>query len=107
MFRYIGVRGLSPYTHIKGAVRWMCDVATNAGEARLAEILKQRFPQATGVEVRDISGGCGAMYEVWVEAPDFKGLSRVKQHKLITQTLKSEIQDMHGLRISTTVPEES
>lgn len=25
------------------------------------------------------------MYEVWVEAPDFKGLSRVKQHKLITQ----------------------
>lgn len=25
------------------------------------------------------------MYEVWVEAPDFKGLSRVKQHKLITE----------------------
>lgn len=32
-----------------------------------------------------LTGGCGAMYEVWVEAPDFKGLSRVKQHKLITQ----------------------
>lgn len=40
----------------QAAVRWMCDAAANAGEVRLADILKQRFPQATGVEVRDISG---------------------------------------------------
>ncbi|MPC25785.1 bolA-like protein 3 [Portunus trituberculatus] len=88
---------------LRPQARWLCDSA-GPGSARLMTLLKDRFPQATAVEVEDISGGCGAMYEVWVEAPDFKGLSRVKQHKLITETLKAEIQDMHGLRITTTLP---
>lgn len=53
----------------------------------------------------DISGGCGAMYEILVESVEFKGISRVKQHQLITNTLKNEIKEMHGLRIHTSVPE--
>lgn len=53
----------------------------------------------------DISGGCGAMYEIIVETKEFKGLSRVKQHQLITDALKSEIKDMHGLRIHTSIPD--
>lgn len=52
----------------------------------------------------DVSGGCGAMYEIIVESSEFKGISRVKQHQMITDTLKEEIKDMHGLRIHTTVP---
>ncbi|XP_076046270.1 bolA-like protein 3 [Oratosquilla oratoria] len=75
-----------------------------SGEARLAQLLRERFPEATAIEIQDISGGCGAMYEVWVEAPDFKGLKRIKQHQMITETLKEEIKDMHGLRITTSVP---
>ena len=43
------------------------------------------------------------MYEVYVEAPDFKGVRAVRQHQMITDALKAEIKDMHGLRISTTV----
>ena len=43
------------------------------------------------------------MYEVYVEAPDFKGVRAVRQHQMITDTLKAEIKDMHGLRISTAV----
>ncbi|KAK8394827.1 hypothetical protein O3P69_005952 [Scylla paramamosain] len=69
---------------LRPQVRWLCESA-GPGSTRLVTLLKERFPQATAVEVEDISGGCGAMYEVWVEAPDFKGLSRVKQHKLITE----------------------
>ncbi|KAG0717692.1 BolA-like protein 3 [Chionoecetes opilio] len=88
-------------------VRRLCDAVAGSGPARLEGLLRKRFPQATAVEVQDISGGCGSMYEVWVEAQDFKGLSRVKQHKLITETLKVEIQDMHGLRITTTLPDAS
>ena len=47
------------------------------------------------------------MYEIWVEDKEFKGISKLKQHKLITETLKKEIKDMHGLRITTTLPEQS
>ncbi|XP_069188408.1 bolA-like protein 3 [Procambarus clarkii] len=93
--------------NLQRAARWLSDSASNFGESRLITLLRQRFPQASAVEVQDISGGCGSMYEVWVEAPDFKGLSRVKQHKLITETLKAEIKDMHGLRISTSVSTET
>ena len=74
-----------------------------AAETRLIGLLRQRFPKATEVAVADVSGGCGAMYEVYVEAPDFKGVRAVRQHQMITDALKAEIKDMHGLRISTAV----
>lgn len=47
------------------------------------------------------------MYEINVESKDFSGLSMVKQHRLITDTLKNEIKDMHGIRIQTAVPKET
>ena len=83
------------------------NMSDKSAELHLVGLLKSRFPSATNIEVEDISGGCGAMYEIWVEASEFKGLSKVKQHKLITETLKTEIKDMHGLRISTTLPQDS
>lgn len=60
--------------------------------------------QAKNIQVSDVSGGCGAMYEILVESSEFQGISRVKQHQMITDTLKEEIKDMHGLRIHTAVP---
>jgi len=75
-----------------------------AGAARdehIKRLLSQRFPAASSLSVTDVSGGCGAMFEVCVEAPDFAGLSVVKQHRLVTQTLAAEIADMHGIRIFT------
>nr|XP_021197619.2 bolA-like protein 3 [Helicoverpa armigera] len=73
-------------------------------ERQLSESLKRALPGITYVSVEDISGGCGAMYEVNVEAKEFVGLSRVKQHRLVTETLKSEIAEMHGIRIHTNTP---
>lgn len=43
------------------------------------------------------------MYEIIVESSEFQGLSRVKQHQMIVDTLKEEIKDMHGIRINTIV----
>ena len=63
--------------------------------------LAAAFPTATDIAVVDVSGGCGAMFEVHVEAPDFRGLRMVKQHQLVTAALASQIRDMHGIRIST------
>jgi stress-induced morphogen len=86
--------------------RRFCSESEGVGggaEARLISLLRDRFPSATDMAVVDVSGGCGSMYEVFVEAPDFKGMRTVRQHQMITDALKAEIKDMHGLRISTAV----
>lgn len=75
-------------------------------EAKLKNILKEKFPKARTIDVADISGGCGAMFEISVTAPDFKGLTMVKQHRMVNEALKEQIKDMHGLRIHTSVPSE-
>ncbi|CAK1542851.1 unnamed protein product [Leptosia nina] len=73
-------------------------------EQKLTEVLKRAMPGITYVSIEDISGGCGAMYEISIEAKEFVGLSRVKQHRLVTDTLKTEIAEMHGIRIHTALP---
>lgn len=73
-------------------------------EEKMVSILRNTFPKADVIEVTDISGGCGAMFEVNVIAPEFKGLTKVKQHQIINEALKEEIKDMHGIRIHTSIP---
>ncbi|XP_030622455.1 bolA-like protein 3 [Chanos chanos] len=75
------------------------------GEARITQILKEKFPLASSLKVVDISGGCGAMYEIHIESDEFRGKRTVQQHQLVNQALKEEIQAMHGLRIFTDVPQ--
>lgn len=67
-------------------------------------ILRDKFPKARLIEVTDVSGGCGAMFEVNVVSQEFQGLNTVKQHRLINEVLKEEIKDMHGIRIHTSIP---
>ncbi|XP_030580110.1 bolA-like protein 3 [Archocentrus centrarchus] len=74
------------------------------GEVRIVKILREKFPSASSLKVVDISGGCGAMYEIHIESSEFKGKRTVQQHQLVNQALKDEIQNMHGLRIFTDVP---
>ncbi|KAK3605736.1 hypothetical protein CHS0354_013534 [Potamilus streckersoni] len=85
------------------AVRFLSDTTTE-GERKITDVLRQKFPGAKSVQVNDISGGCGAMYEVLVEAEEFRGKRTVLQHKMINEALKEEIKEMHGLRINTKVP---
>ncbi|XP_068976381.1 bolA-like protein 3 [Bombus flavifrons] len=80
-------------------------LAGRNAEQKMISILRNKFPQAKLIEVNDVSGGCGAMFEINVIAPEFKGLNTIKQHRLINDALKEEIKDMHGVRIYTSVPE--
>uniref|UniRef100_H3CVD8 BolA-like protein 3 n=2 Tax=Tetraodon nigroviridis TaxID=99883 RepID=H3CVD8_TETNG len=82
-----------------------CMSTQTDGEVRITKILKEKFPLAASLKVVDISGGCGAMYEVHIESMEFKGKRTIQQHQLVNQALKEEIQGMHGLRIFTNVPE--
>ena len=45
------------------------------------------------------TGGCGSFYAITIASQSFKGLSIVKQHKLVTETLKQEIEGIHGLQV--------
>ncbi|CAL7948844.1 unnamed protein product [Xylocopa violacea] len=80
-------------------------LAGKHAEQKMISILRNKFPKAKVIEVNDVSGGCGAMFEINVIAPEFKGLNTIKQHRLINEALKEEIKDMHGVRIYTSVPE--
>ncbi|XP_011865864.1 PREDICTED: bolA-like protein 3 isoform X1 [Vollenhovia emeryi] len=80
-------------------------LAGEHAEQKMISILRNRFPQAQLIEVTDVSGGCGAMFDINVVAPEFKGLNTVKQHRIINEVLKEEIRDMHGLRIRTSIPQ--
>lgn len=76
------------------------------GENKIKSILQKSFPSASTVLVEDISGihktnqcfikqmheclllvlgGCGSMYQVFIESKDFEGLSIVKQHQLVNK----------------------
>ncbi|NXX99560.1 BOLA3 protein, partial [Centropus bengalensis] len=74
------------------------------GEARVAQVLREKFPGASAIKVVDISGGCGAMYEIHIESEEFRDKRPVQQHRMVNQALSEEIKTMHGLRIFTSTP---
>ncbi|XP_078205167.1 bolA-like protein 3 isoform X1 [Callithrix jacchus] len=65
------------------------------GELRVTQILKEKFPQATAIKVTDISGGCGAMYEIKIESEEFKEKRTVQQHQMVNQ-LQERIMQYHN-----------
>lgn len=57
--------------------------------------------QPKQLQVNDISGGCGSMFAIDITSEKFKGLSIIKQHKLVNQVLKDDIKRWHGLQLRT------
>ena len=55
------------------------------------------------MQIQDISGGCGSMYAIEVASPKFKGLTMMKQHRLVQEILDKEIKGWHGLQLRTKV----
>ncbi|KAL4269365.1 BolA/IbaG family protein [Pleurotus pulmonarius] len=66
---------------------------------RLAPVAHKFKP--TQLQVQDVSGGCGAFYAVTIASNAFKGLSTIKQHRMVTELLKKEIEGIHGIQIKT------
>jgi len=70
------------------------------GEQTIFRKLAENF-NPTELKVQDVSGGCGTFYAVLIVSEAFKGLPTVKQHRLVTESLKSEIEGIHGIQINT------
>ncbi|SCU79890.1 LAME_0B00826g1_1 [Lachancea meyersii CBS 8951] len=63
------------------------------------KLSKQLSPRQ--IEVRDVSGGCGSMFAIDITSDKFKGLTMVKQHKLVNKILEDDIKRWHGLQLRT------
>ena len=48
-----------------------------------------------------MKGGCGTFYAISIQHSSFKGLSTIKQHRLVNDLLADEIKGMHGLQVSS------
>ncbi|KAI8325530.1 bola-like protein, partial [Martensiomyces pterosporus] len=72
------------------------------GEKHIYEKLQAELTP-TKLSVTDSSGGCGSMYVVEIEAECFRGLTRVKQTKMVNSLLKEELKEMHGMRVLCSV----
>ncbi|KAF8204867.1 bola protein, partial [Pholiota molesta] len=68
------------------------------GEQLITQKLVEKFAPSQ-LQVQDVSGGCGSFYSITIASETFKGLPIVKQHKLVTETLKKEIAGIHGLQV--------
>lgn len=70
--------------------------------ARLEELLRAAFPDATELAVEDRTGG-GDHFQVSVESPALSGLSLVEQHRRVYDALAEPLADgtIHELRIRT------
>lgn len=55
------------------------------------------------VIVEDRSGGCGANFYIMVESEVFRGLPRLRQHRIVQEVLKDEIAKWHAVSIETRV----
>lgn len=73
-------------------------------ELRVYNILAEEL-EPSELEVQDISGGCGSMYGIEVVSEKFRGLSMLKQQRMVNAALK-ELMDRegwHGVQIRTRV----
>ncbi|RPA87774.1 bola-like protein [Ascobolus immersus RN42] len=69
-------------------------------EKEVFEMLADKL-QPTRLEVQDVSGGCGSMYAVEIASPNFKGLTMIKQHRMVQEILADKIKGWHGLQLKT------
>ncbi|KAI0278582.1 bola protein [Russula aff. rugulosa BPL654] len=73
------------------------------GEQVIYDKLSERF-QPSELLVQDVSGGCGTFYAITIASKAFQGIPVVKQHRLINETLKKEIEGIHGLQVLGPLP---
>ncbi|KAF2007897.1 bola-like protein [Amniculicola lignicola CBS 123094] len=73
------------------------------------EGLKSKLVSVLGaeyVEIADLSGGCGQMYEAIIVSPQFAKKTTLARHRLVNSALKQEIAAIHAWTPKCHTPEE-
>jgi stress-induced morphogen len=74
--------------------------------ADLAELERMIAEALPGAEVELIDEGGGDHLRAVVSAPQFEGMSRIDQHRLVRKAVRERFEDgsIHALSIQTSVP---
>jgi len=74
--------------------------------SEIERLIRQALPEAE-VEIKDLAGD-NNHYAATIVAPEFAGLSRVKQHKLVYAALQGKMDgpagELHALALTTRAP---
>lgn len=71
----------------------------------IEKMIKDRFPDAE-VVIKDLAGD-GDHYAAHVVAPEFKGKTRVQQHKMVYDALEGRMGGvLHALALTTAPPKD-
>ncbi|KAF1356569.1 bola protein [Delphinella strobiligena] len=71
----------------------------------LRATLEQKL-EAQHVDIVDLSGGCGQMFEAIIVSPHFAKKTTLARHRLVNSTLKDEIAAIHAWTPKCFTPEE-
>ncbi len=52
--------------------------------------------------MEDTSGGCGASFAIFLVSPLFEGKSLLERQRLVNDTLKEELKEIHALQFKKT-----
>ncbi|EDO30361.1 predicted protein [Nematostella vectensis] len=69
------------------------------------EKLKKEF-EASHVEVKDLSDGCGAKIEAVIVSEKFQGKPLLQRHKMVYGCLEEEMKTIHAFSQKTYTPEQ-
>ncbi|KAF8247703.1 bola-like protein [Wilcoxina mikolae CBS 423.85] len=73
--------------------------------AALESAIREKL-QATHVELVDVSGGCGQMFETTIVSSLFSKKASLARHRLANTALKDEIAQVHAWSQKLFTPEE-
>ncbi|KAJ4992632.1 BolA-like protein [Stagonosporopsis vannaccii] len=86
------------------------EAARNAASSGVTpEAIRQKLETnlgATHVEIEDMSGGCGQMFEAIIVSPQFAKKTTLARHRLVNAALKEEIAAIHAWTPKCHTPEE-
>uniref|UniRef100_A0A7S2TV98 BolA-like protein n=1 Tax=Lotharella oceanica TaxID=641309 RepID=A0A7S2TV98_9EUKA len=80
------------------------EAKTGITKDTLAKVLKERVKGLEQCIVVDTSGGCGAMFELYLVTKEFEGVALLERHRMIQNTLKEELKEIHALSMKTWTP---
>ena len=70
----------------------------------IEKLIKEKLPDAE-IHIEDLRGD-GDHYAAYISSSAFEGLSRIKQHQLVYNSLQGKMgNELHALALKTSVPE--
>jgi len=72
---------------------------------QLEEVLRSKFLPVF-LKVEDESGGCGQKFSVEIVSSKFEGMALLDRHRLVNETLKQQLKDIHALTMKTLTPQQ-